>query len=105
MVVCILLVGCQSAPKKQPESTQEILEAVGSMTGALTGQTMTDDQARKTIAAIQKDKEGQSALRSIAGAMDVTKTGIKYCPVDGQRFSADLDECPEHKVKLKDLVE
>ncbi len=26
---------------------------------------------------------------------------VKYCPVDGQRFSADVDICPIHHVKLK----
>jgi len=101
--------GCQTTPKTHPavsqESTQEVTSAVGSVTEALSGQVMTDEQARQTIRAIQKDKEGQSALRSIADAMDVKKTGVKYCPVDGKHFSTDLDECPEHKVKLQELVE
>ena len=109
MILCVFLVGCQTTPKKDlsrpQESAQEVLGAVGSVTGALTGQEMTSEETRRVMENLQKDKEGQSAMRSISGAMDVKRSGIRYCPVDGKRFSADLVECPEHKIKLKDLVE
>jgi len=26
---------------------------------------------------------------------------VKYCPEDGERFSADMIWCPDHKVKLE----
>ena len=73
--------------------------------GALSGQELTDEQKKKLVSDIRKDKEAQSALRSIAGAMDMKQAAIKYCPVDGKRFSPDHDICPVHKVKLEELAD
>jgi len=49
---------------------------------------------------IISDPQAQSALRSINTALSVQHT-VKYCPEDGERFSADMIWCPDHKVKLK----
>ncbi len=95
--------GCQSVPKNGPESDQEALEAVGSATEALTGKQLTDEEKRQLLRDLQKDEDAQSAMKSISGALDVKQTGIKYCPVDGRRFSADVVDCPDHKVQLKEL--
>ena len=103
---CVILIGCQTAhTKHQSESAQEQLDAVGSVAGALTGKELNDAEKRKMMSDLKNDKEAQSAIASISGAMDVRQAGIKYCPVDGKRFSADVQESPEHKVKLKELVE
>jgi len=46
------------------------------------------------------DPQAQSALRSIKTALSPEHT-VKYCPEDGERFSADMIWCPDHKVKLE----
>jgi hypothetical protein len=101
-----LLAGCQTTHPKNGQdrqTTQETLDAVGSVTGALTGKELSEEEKRKMVRDLKNDKEAQSAMRSISGALDVKQTGIKYCPIDGQRFSADMEICPVHKVKLKEL--
>jgi hypothetical protein len=97
--------GCQSVPKSGPESDQETLQAVGSATEALTGKQLTEEEKRQLLRDLQKDEDAQSAMKSISGALDVKQTGIKYCPVDGRRFSADVIDCPDHKVQLKELTD
>lgn len=96
--------GCQTLPSKN-ESSEEIIRAVGSMTGALAGKEMSDQEARHLVQNLQKDKEARSAIESISGALDIKQTGIKYCPTDGKRFNSDVINCPEHKVKLTELVD
>lgn len=46
------------------------------------------------------DPQAQSALRSINTALSPWHR-VKYCPEDGERFSADMIWCPDHKVKLE----
>jgi hypothetical protein len=105
----MVLAGCQSIPKNPDlhpkESSKEILTAVGQVADALAGQELTEDQKKKFTRDIQKDKDAQSALRSIAGAMDAKKAVVKYCPLDGKRYSVDLQMCPVHHVKLEELVD
>ena len=106
VLVLIVLTGCQTTRPQagtQAAANQEALDAVGQVTGALTGKELTDAEKRKVLRDLQKDKEAQSAMKSISGALEVKQSGIKYCPVDGKRFSDQIDECPEHKVKLKEL--
>lgn len=108
VVSVIFLAGCQTAPAKNipsQESHKDIANAVGQVADALSGQELTPEQRKKLVRDIQKDKDAQSALRSISGAMDVKQTGIKYCPVDGKRYSPDMQVCPAHKVKLEELVD
>ncbi len=109
LLLCVILAGCQSAPGKgaisSKESGRDVADAVGQVAGALSGQELTDEQKKKLVSDIRKDKEAQSALRSIAGAMDMKQAAIKYCPVDGKRFSPDHDICPVHKVKLEELAD
>lgn len=103
------LAGCVTTPSKKgpavAESSKDVLNAVGQVADALSGQSLSDEQKKKLIKDIQKDKEAQSALRSIADGMDVKKTVVKYCPVDGKRYSVDQEVCPEHHVRLETLVD
>jgi hypothetical protein len=106
IMMLLVFTGCQTThPKKDDASTREAMEAVGTVTGALTGKEMTDDEKRKAVNDLRKDKDAQSAMRSISGALEVKQTGIKYCPIDGQRFSAEVEMCPVHHVKLKELTD
>lgn len=52
-----------------------------------------------------KNDEAVSAIKAVADGMVVTQKNIKYCPVDGKRFSSQVENCPEHNVALKSLEE
>ena len=54
---------------------------------------------------IQKDKQAQSAIESVTGAMISSRTAVHYCPVDGERFSPRVKICPTHNVPLKEVEE
>lgn len=100
--------GCQGAEvRKHTPSTnsKEALSAVGHVADALAGQSLSDVQKKKLTSDIQKDKQVRSALKSIADSMDVKKAVVKYCPVDGQRYSVDQTVCPVHHVTLETLTD
>ena len=54
---------------------------------------------------IQKDKQAQSALESVTGAVISHRIEVYYCPVDGERFSPRVKICPVHQVPLKKVEE
>lgn len=104
----MVLAGCQSVAIKKttsPANSKETLNAVGQVADALTGQPLTEAQKKKLTNDIQKDKQVRSALKSIADSMDLKKAVVKYCPVDGQRYSVDQNICPVHHVPLQNLVD
>ena len=98
LVVC--LCGCQTASHKPKESQAETISALTTMTQGLTNQSITQAQLKNLTIQVAKDPQAQSALRSISTALRVQHT-VKYCPEDGERFSADQIYCPDHKVKLE----
>ena len=55
----------------------------------------------------QKDttEEMRSAVEAVKDAVTGSSVQVKYCPVDGAHFSADLEMCPQHGVKLVPLDE
>jgi len=105
MAICIILAGCQTARPTDRETTQETLDAVGQVAGALSGKELTEAEKRRIVQDLKNDKEAQSAMKSISGALEVRQIGIKYCPVDGKRFGIEVEECPVHKIKLKELTD
>ena len=54
---------------------------------------------------IQKDKQAQSAIESVTGAMISNRVPVYYCPVDGERFSPRVKICPTHHAPLKEVEE
>ena len=52
---------------------------------------------QQSAARIEPPQEVVSALGT---AFNIQDTGVKYCPVDGKRYSSRMDLCPGHKVKL-----
>ena len=98
-VFIICLCGC-AAPHKPAPSRAETVSALTTMTQGLTNQPITQAQLKNLGVQVAHDPQAQSALRSINTALSPQHT-VKYCPVDGERFSADVDICPVHHVKLK----
>jgi hypothetical protein len=105
LTILIALAGCQTTRAKDDAATREAMDAVGNVAGALTGKELSESEKRRMVNDLKNDKEAQSAMKAISGALEVKQAGIKYCPVDGKRFSETVDECPEHKVKLKELTD
>jgi hypothetical protein len=105
----MLLAGCQTAPKKssagKTESQQEAVSAIGTMTQGLTNQEIGPEDLKRLAVQVRKDPQAQSAVKAVNSAFDIQDAGIKYCPVDGKRFSSRLEICPVHKVKLLPLDE
>jgi hypothetical protein len=95
------LTGCQTVPlHPKPNSRTETISALTTMTQGLTYQPITQEQLKDLSIQVANDPQAQSAIRSINTALSPEHT-VKYCPEDGERFSADMIYCPDHKVKLE----
>ena len=103
-VITLILVtcfcGCQTAEQKPKPSQAETVSALTTMTQGLTNQPVTQAQLKNLVVQVAKDPQAQSAIRSINTALSPQHT-VKYCPEDGERFSADMIWCPDKKVKLE----
>ncbi len=102
----LLLAGCQTVPSQSSakgESNKEVISALGSVTEGLTNQKVSDKDLKNLAIQIQKDPQAKSALESINQALSVQQTGIKYCPVNGKRYSHRFKVCPVHGVELKNV--
>ncbi|MCD4779718.1 MAG: hypothetical protein K8S27_04110 [Candidatus Omnitrophica bacterium] len=84
----------------EEEDLVDAVTAWETVSEAITGQEMTEDELRNLARDIRKDKDAQSALESIATALDPQKVRVKYSPATGKRYSADMEICPETGVKL-----
>ena len=100
LVLTFGLMGCQTAPHKSKTSRAETISALTTMTEGLTNKPLTEAQLNNLTQQVANDPKAQSALRSINAALSAQHT-VKYCPEDGERFSADMIWCPDHKVKLE----
>ena len=104
MTSLVFLLGCQTTQLKKDsnsESTQQIVSAIGTMTEGLTNQNISQQDLRNLAVQVQSDPKTKSAVQSINQALNAHQTEVKYCPIDGARFDASIDECPVHKVQLK----
>lgn len=84
--LALLLASCQSAPKKDADTT------------VIVGGSRVDLKA--LAAQVQKDPNTRSAVEAVNSSFSIQDSGVKYCPIDGKRYSSRLEYCPEHKVKL-----
>ena len=100
LVMTLGFCGCQTAGQKHGVSRIDEVSALSTMTQGLTNQPITQAQLKNLAVQVAKDPHAQSAIRSINTALKVQHT-VKYCPIDGQRFSGDVDTCPTHHVKLE----
>lgn len=100
----LLCSGCQTAPKKAgQESQQDVISAVGKMTEGLTNTQISQEDLKRLAVQMEKDPQARSAVESVNNAMQANQTGIRYCPVDGKRFSNRVAKCPTCGAKLEDL--
>jgi hypothetical protein len=97
----VLLAGCQTTHPKPKDSMNEAIAAFGTVTEGLTNQPVSQQDLKNLSIQVQKDPQAKSAVQSINQALSVQQVGVKYCPLDGQRFDMSVDMCPTHHVKLK----
>ncbi|MDP2652693.1 MAG: hypothetical protein Q8Q08_01535 [Candidatus Omnitrophota bacterium] len=91
-------------PAAQGESSREAEEALTSVVGAVSGRDVNAEDLKNLAYEVRRDPEAHAAVESISNAVQGNVV-IKYCPVDGKRFSARVDLCPEHNVALNILEE
>ena len=108
IIFLVFFSGCSSTAKTSPggqtvESRQEAISAMQKVLTNVSGEEIDERKLRELNSQIQKNPEAKQAVESIANSMSGQGIVIKYCPVDGQRFSAKFTQCPEHKVVLKIL--
>jgi len=89
--------------KGSAESPQEVTEALQSVAGAISGQPMDEKKMRDLAVEMKTNPEAQSAVNAVTQSLTGQNIDVKYCPVDGKRFSGTLERCPEHDVLLKGL--
>ena len=94
------LCGCQTPSQTNKQNRGETISALTTMTQGLTNKPVTEEQLKNLSFQVMKDPQAESALRAINTALSPQHT-VKYCPEDGERFSADMIWCPDHKVKLE----
>ena len=85
--------GCQTAAHKQAPSQADTISGLTTMTQGLTNQSVTQEQLKNLSIQVAHDPQAQSAIRSINTALSPNHK-VKYCPEDGERFSADMTWCP-----------
>ncbi len=108
----VVLSGCQAHSKVAPgqqgaraagvPDSPEAQSALRAVAESLSGQALSDEDLKKLSRDLRKNPEVQSAVQSVTGALSDVPA-VKYCPVDGKRFSADQTHCPEHGVALKNV--
>ncbi len=112
MVFFMLLAGCASSsqtdarvvrPQAPGESQHEVVSAMEHVLGAVSGKSVDQKQLENLGQTIQKDPQAKSAVEAITNTMSGQASNVKYCPIDGQRYSPKFVSCPVHHVPLKSL--
>jgi hypothetical protein len=108
-IVGVLLAGCATPAQKAPaerspakvETRADVKSALESVTKAVSGQQVTEAEMRNLSRQIEQDAGTRRAVETVTDAVSGAPVQVKYCPIDGKRFSAGLKTCPEHSVELK----
>lgn len=100
-IVVFFLTGCQTikAKKGQLEYLEQSQESIGSITEAVTGKPLTEEEKKNLEKQLTEDPEAISAVESIANTV-AQPARIKYSPVTGKRYAGHLEVDPETGAKL-----
>ena len=113
-LVVFLVIGCSgtSSRTRSGDFSQENMtinqETAGSLktvADSLAGHELTENEMKELSREMRKDPDARSAVQSVTEAMSGQNSKIKFCPVDGKRYSAKFEKCPEHDVPLEELGE
>ena len=109
MFILFFFCGCAAVSSQHKSSSagtdQDAVSAVKSLANSLSGKELNDRQIKELSKDIQKNKDTQSAIKSVSDAVGSKNVNVFYCPVDGERFSARVKSCPAHQVLLKKVEE
>ena len=102
-ISCFLLVGCRTVnqPSAQLKANQEAQGALTSVAGSLAGKDLSENDLKNLKRQLQHDPEAREAVETLTNTLSNQKTIVKYCPVDGERYSEKFETCPTHNTKLK----
>jgi len=96
----LFILGCQTAQPGPKSNNTDTISALTKVTQGLTNKPVTEADLKNLAQQAATDPQARSALQEINSALGAQHR-VKYCPVDGQRFSAEVVDCPVHHVKLK----
>ena len=105
MILLSCVTGCQTMSRRRHslETGGDGRRALVSMTEALAGRALSEEEIRHLEQQIKTDKEAQTAIQSIADAVVGQQARAKYCPAGGEHYAPHLAVCPLHKVPLKTM--
>lgn len=101
--IFVSLVGCSTTAsvQKSNETPQEAQSALRSVAGSIAGKPLTQEDLRKLEQQMKNNPEAKSAVETISQSLGSQQIKVKYCPIDGKRFSLKIEMCPDHNVRLK----
>ena len=85
-------------PKDMNAETAETLQRIAN---EFQNQEISNEDLKRFEQEISRNPEAADSVEKIKDSLTNQKTTVKYCPVDGKRFSAKFTECPDHRVPLK----
>ncbi len=112
IVVLVFFVGCATSssdkvkivrPQAVGESPQDVMSAVEQVLGSVSGKPIDQKGLKDLSKELRENPEAQSAVEVIKDSVSGQGKAVKYCPIDGQRYSPKFDSCPIHHVLLKSL--
>ena len=112
IIVLVVFVGCATTssdkakvvrPQAVGESSQEIMSAVEQVLGSVSGKPIDQKGLKDLGKELRTNPEAQSAVAVIKDSVSGQGKVVKYCPIDGERYSPKFDSCPVHHVLLKSL--
>ena len=110
VLICVLIMsssGCSTTKGRLEQAQQhEAEESLRAVAESLSGKKLTQEDLKELDRRLKEDGEARSAVENISNAYHGEENrSMKFCPVDGQRFSSRLQFCPEHHVELKPMTQ
>lgn len=112
IIVLVFICGCagtaanrgQAVRIQGPgESRKDVESAMARVLGTMTEKPVSEKDLENLGQDIQKDSAARSAVETITNSVTGRGDTVKYCPVDGERYSPKFTTCPVHHVPLKSL--
>lgn len=112
IIVAVFIGGCASSssnkvkilrPQAVGESSEDVMSAVEQVLGSVSGKPVDQKGLKDLNKELRENPEAQSAVKVIKDSVSGQGKVVKYCPIDGQRYSPKFDSCPLHHVLLKSL--
>ncbi len=102
LIAMFFLTSCATFKEKKVTESQNMDKALQSVAGALAGKELSDQDIQNLKKEIQTNGEARDAVKEITNSLQ-QPAQVKYCPIDGQRYSGNLKWCPIHHVELKEV--